>query len=196
MYVITKQQRFGRGFTIVELLIVIVVIAILAAITIVSYNGIQRRASNTAIIAAARDISKLIDMYKVDRGTYPLTVDYACVTTGVVCNDSDTGGAVRAQSTVFNTNIATVGAPPKSVPVSGSVGNGVIYNYHPNRQFNGVSRPAILMYFLNGEHQDCGLPNIMNNWGTTAPAYAVTSTTGYSGSGSASGKTVCYLSLN
>lgn len=37
------KQR-GRGFTIVELLIVVVVIAILAAVTIVSYQGI--RASN------------------------------------------------------------------------------------------------------------------------------------------------------
>ena len=35
-----------RGFTIVELLIVIVVIAILAAITVVAYNGIQQRANN------------------------------------------------------------------------------------------------------------------------------------------------------
>ena len=32
------------GFTIVELLIVIVVISILAAITIVAYNGVQERA--------------------------------------------------------------------------------------------------------------------------------------------------------
>ena len=33
-----------KGFTIVELLIVIVVIGILAAITVVAYNGIQERA--------------------------------------------------------------------------------------------------------------------------------------------------------
>jgi len=38
-----------RGFTIVELLIVVVVIAILAAITIVSYNGITNKANDTAI---------------------------------------------------------------------------------------------------------------------------------------------------
>ncbi|MCB8045019.1 prepilin-type N-terminal cleavage/methylation domain-containing protein [Microbacterium oxydans] len=44
----TIHRRFvkdaQRGFTIVELMIVVVVIAILAAITIVAYNGIQKRA--------------------------------------------------------------------------------------------------------------------------------------------------------
>lgn len=39
----SNQSTFVRGFTIVELLIVIVVIGILAAITIVGYNGIQTR---------------------------------------------------------------------------------------------------------------------------------------------------------
>jgi prepilin-type N-terminal cleavage/methylation domain-containing protein len=46
MWVQNKQQS---GFTIVELLIVIVVIAILAAITVVAYNGIQDRARNSSI---------------------------------------------------------------------------------------------------------------------------------------------------
>ena len=47
-----------NGFTIVELLIVIVVIAILAAITIVAYNGIQERARITKIKADLNQISK------------------------------------------------------------------------------------------------------------------------------------------
>lgn len=48
----TMHKRNTRGFTIVDLLIVIVVIAILAAITIVAFNGIQQRARNTQMAAA------------------------------------------------------------------------------------------------------------------------------------------------
>lgn len=45
------MKRLGTysGFTIVELLIVVVVIAILAAITIVSFNGIQNRAYDSTV---------------------------------------------------------------------------------------------------------------------------------------------------
>lgn len=39
----------AQGFTIVELVVVIAVIAILAAITIVTYNGVQTRAYETAV---------------------------------------------------------------------------------------------------------------------------------------------------
>jgi prepilin-type N-terminal cleavage/methylation domain-containing protein len=60
-----------RGFTIVELLIVIVVIAILAAISIVSYNGIQTRAENTKTISATAAWVEALQLYKIDNGNYP-----------------------------------------------------------------------------------------------------------------------------
>lgn len=57
-----KQKLFTsltvRGFTIVELLIVVVVIAILATITVVAYNGITKRTQTTAYVAAADAIEK------------------------------------------------------------------------------------------------------------------------------------------
>lgn len=60
------------GFTIVELLIVIVVIAILAAITIVAYNGIQDRAKNSAAQSAAAQASKRVQQYFIENSdTYP-----------------------------------------------------------------------------------------------------------------------------
>ena len=59
-----------QGFTIVELLIVIVVIAILAAITIVAYNGIQARARDTTRKEDLAQLSKATKLYSVDKGDY------------------------------------------------------------------------------------------------------------------------------
>ena len=51
------------GFTIVELLIVVVVIAILAAITIVSYNGISNRAKASAAVSLTAQVYKKVLLY-------------------------------------------------------------------------------------------------------------------------------------
>ena len=69
----TLKQTKSRGFTIVELLIVIVVIAILAAITIVAYNGIQNRAKTSAGQAAANTIIKKAEAANAIATGYPTT---------------------------------------------------------------------------------------------------------------------------
>lgn len=61
-----KKQR--SGFTLVELLIVIVVIAILAAISVVAYNGIQSRARDTIRKNDAATIAKLMTLYATENG--------------------------------------------------------------------------------------------------------------------------------
>lgn len=60
-----------HGFTIVELLIVIVIIGILAAITIVAYNGIQNRARASAVTSSLAGAAKQLELSKVDAGVYP-----------------------------------------------------------------------------------------------------------------------------
>ena len=66
-----KSQPPSKGFTIVELLIVIVVIAILAAITIVAYNGIQARARDAQRQQDVQTITKALELYYTDNGQYP-----------------------------------------------------------------------------------------------------------------------------
>lgn len=67
----TNAWARTKGLTIVELLIVIVVIAILAAITIVAYNGIQARAENTKTAQAISQYVKIVSAYAVSNGVYP-----------------------------------------------------------------------------------------------------------------------------
>jgi prepilin-type N-terminal cleavage/methylation domain-containing protein len=61
----------NRGFTIVELLIVVVIIGILASVTVVSYNGITQRANTSAAQAATSTVIKKIALYHVEFNRYP-----------------------------------------------------------------------------------------------------------------------------
>lgn len=73
----TKREKsqlrpgFNSAFTIVELLIVVVVIAILAAITVVSYNGIMNRAKVSAAQSDLRNLYNKMEIFKVNNGRYP-----------------------------------------------------------------------------------------------------------------------------
>ncbi|AHB42071.1 hypothetical protein RAAC3_TM7C00001G0206 [Candidatus Saccharibacteria bacterium RAAC3_TM7_1] len=68
------------GFTIVELLIVIVVIAILAAITIVAYSGLQQRTRDNIRKSDLTSIAKALKLYSVDNG--PMWIGVGCGSNG------------------------------------------------------------------------------------------------------------------
>ncbi len=62
-----------RGFTLVEILIVIVVIGILSTIVFVTYKGIRERAYNAKVVAGVRQYADAIKTYKAIYRTYPKT---------------------------------------------------------------------------------------------------------------------------
>ncbi len=68
-----KDTNKTAGFTIVELLIVIVVIGILAAITIVAYSGITARANTTKAQTNAVQTQKVAETYNAELSAYPKT---------------------------------------------------------------------------------------------------------------------------
>jgi prepilin-type N-terminal cleavage/methylation domain-containing protein len=65
------MRKSTIGFTIVELLIGIVVIAVLATISIVAYNGIQNRANDTAVQSELTNMAKKIQLSAADTGELP-----------------------------------------------------------------------------------------------------------------------------
>jgi prepilin-type N-terminal cleavage/methylation domain-containing protein len=81
MYRWAKQKQ--TGFTIVELLIVIVVIAILATISIVAYNGVQQRARDNIRRADINAIAKSLELLYTDKGMYRTTPE--------PCSDTSVG---------------------------------------------------------------------------------------------------------
>jgi len=58
--------RTSSGFTIIELLVVIVIIGILATISVVSFNGIQQRAAGTVLISDLKNASAQLEIAKYE----------------------------------------------------------------------------------------------------------------------------------
>lgn len=95
-----------KGFTIVELLIVIVVIGILAAITIVAYNGIQERARVSSVSSALNQAAKKVAIWQVD---YPSTSP-TCTQFSAELGSTDTDCTFSTNSVEYQYTAGTNGA--------------------------------------------------------------------------------------
>lgn len=87
------MRKHTRGFTLVELIIVIVVLAILAAISIVAYNGSQARARDTVRRNDVSAIAEAIALYRQRCGNDVTAVSSApnCATAGCGSNGNGNG---------------------------------------------------------------------------------------------------------
>lgn len=120
----TLKQTKQRGFTIVELLIVVVIIAILAAITIVAYNGIQNRAKTSAAKSSAATVQKKAEIAVGTSGSYPTTTaGFASADTSASLAGSSIRMVGSAPANTFGNNdvsyrVCTVAAAGNSLPIA------------------------------------------------------------------------------
>lgn len=97
-------KRGQSGFTIVELLIVIVVIGILAAITIVAFSGVQQRARNTATQQGLANYAKIFTLYtQADGNKYPGALQPYCIKDDK--NNSSCGQVGSGAETCFDLGV-------------------------------------------------------------------------------------------
>ncbi len=128
------------GFTIVELLIVIVVIAVLASVTVVSFNGIQQRAEQDRTEAIVVAYMKSLEMYYSEHGVYPIPAyPYARICLGMV-EDYPAGDGYAAGQCYKDSGAPTVfGSADNAI-------NAQISKYSSILRSNAPLKPATLWW--------------------------------------------------
>lgn len=94
-----KNKTSQKGFTIVELLIVIVVIGILAALVLNTFAGAQARARDTERKTDIDAVAKQLEVYHADHGAYPAL--------------SEWNSAAKAKATFGSIDESALTAPQK-----------------------------------------------------------------------------------
>ncbi len=161
------------GFTIVELLIVIVVIAILVTIITITFGNIRKQATNTKIVSNVKSYVTILQAYSAtnDNGYPPIpgethtSVSMVCL--GIGYKDGKCGrvtGVDVYESTAFMNQLKSitynkdpVNFDPGTVATEQFVG--AVYGIDqvgPPAPHTGWGR--VIEWFLIGENQKCGVP--------------------------------------
>ncbi|MBS1726532.1 MAG: prepilin-type N-terminal cleavage/methylation domain-containing protein [Armatimonadetes bacterium] len=90
-----KNIRLGKvwkqGFTLVELLIVIIIIAVLAAVAIPKFKDSGIRSKESALRSNLKVVRDAIDVFKTDTGTYPAGLSDLSATSAPTAGLDNTG---------------------------------------------------------------------------------------------------------
>lgn len=147
------------GFTIVELLVVIITIGILATIVVIAYNGIQARARDDRRRSDITNIEKAMELYYSDNNSYPTPLS----NTGSAINNGwyssgDSSWSKLSTLLLGSQAIDTVPVDPVNTPSGVPSAGGLVYAMYVN--YNGgycgstAGQMYMLVYKLEGSAQE------------------------------------------
>lgn len=145
-----------KGFTLVELLIVIVVLGILTSISIVAYNGSQGRARDSIRQNDISELAKGLELYYLDNHKYPVSGG-ATATTNTWNTTADASWAtlVTALKPYMDNNVPS--DPKSTAGANIMTPNGYNYAYFSNNSTAdcgaGTNQMYMLVYRLEGSSQ-------------------------------------------
>ncbi len=136
---ITKKHRASHAFTLVEMLLVLVILATLAAIVIPKMAGRSEQAKVTAAKSQLSSFEMALDSFEVDNGYYPKTGDLDALV-------NQPGGTSNWRGPYL-----------KSIPMD-PWGNAYTYDYPGKHNPNGYD------LLSNGPDGRSGTDDDINNW--------------------------------
>jgi Tfp pilus assembly protein PilE len=173
--IIHYHDHSRSGFTIVELLIIIVVIGIMSAITLVSYNGVQTRARVASVQADLKTAATVLRSDYVNNGTYPATLSVAGGGTGL-----------RVGTTVYQYTVNNA-SNPATFCLTGVNGSTAYMISEDSSPIEGLCSGHTLSGGSNitnlAKNTSCESPIGTTNWSAASGGSYGTATIGLAGSG-------------
>lgn len=112
MFSLLERIKHKRGFTLVELLVVIVVLAVLAAIVLPKFMNSGNRSKESALRSDLKLVRNAVSLFQADTGSYPNTL--ADLSEATVANVKVAGGTAVKTSDWHGPYLESVPTDPIS----------------------------------------------------------------------------------